>query len=361
MSVRGISGAFKKGAPLASVAPVPYLTNIMVGNMMSEAVRRKFVGRLLCPMVKVDALAFKYLNFDLGPWFKRKAKKIASGNTGAASDYPVVDFSGSWVDATVDIWGARAKTPRHQMNLPNQPVPTEETDAKLVGAVLELEREYQVLSTVLATSTWKGNGGAATDFAGAASSAYSSNQIAYADASGADSVMDFDELCRLVSIQTGGLRPNVAVIGAKVARSLGGQSAFKNRVGGGQLAKTVVDQRFIAEVLAGIGIEKVFIPQVSENTGSDESPTMAAMGGSSNWDKMVWLGYVSQSPAVNEPSALYNFYCDAIVPGMTEEGAFVESFYDDDDKHLKTDGTACFKPTRTSLTSGILVTGATQN
>jgi len=351
-----VSGVVRKTGPqLDGLAPVPYLTEVAVGNMLSEAAKRAFIGDKIFPKVTVPALEFKYLNFDIGHWFARKAKKIASGNTGDASNYERVDYAGSYVDGSLDIWGIGRSTPRHHRGLAG--IDPETTDAKYVGAQLALLREYEILSKVFATSTWKGNGGAATDLAGAASTALGSNQIAYVNATGADTVGDVAQLQRLVAIQNGGLRPNTLVLGDQVATGLHVQTAMKGRVGGGALGKTVVDDAFLQQVFAGLGITNLLINRAVENSGTDESPSMAAMGGASNWDKMMWLGYVAPSAAIDEPSAGYNFVGDDnIIDGLVD-GVAVERWYDPDTKKWNTDGTAVLGPARTSLVSGILVTG----
>lgn len=359
MTKNFVSGLVRKSAPqLASIAPVPYLTEVAVGNMFSEAAARGFIGDKIAPKVTVPALEFKYLDFDIGHWFARKAKKIASGNTGDASNYERVDYNGSYKDGVLDIWGVGRATPRHFQGLAG--IDPETMDAKYVGAQMALIREYEILSTVFKTSTWKGNGGAATDFAGAASTALGSNQIAYVNASGADTVADIAQLQRLVAIQNGGLRPNTLVLGDQVATALHTQTAMKGRVGGGALGKTVVDPSFLAEVFAGLGITNLLINRAVENSGTDEAPSMAAMGGAANWDKMIWLGFVSPTPAVDSPSALYHFVGDDnIIDGMVD-GVVVERWFDNDSKKFVTDGTTVLGPKRTSLVSGVLVTNAVQ-
>jgi hypothetical protein len=274
--------------------------------------------------------------------------KIASGGSGAARSYPEADFAASLVTATCDIYGIRRSTPRHVDTFSSKTMPRSmaDLDAKYVGRQAALEKEFQRLTLFFTANKW--GGGSGNDWTGQNSTTYGSKQIQKWDQSGSLPVENVEELKAFVAKLNGGFWPNAMIMGRKVKRALQSNADIK-RFGGGDPGKVVVNDAYLKDIFE---LQKFGVIRAVENTGSDATPTMGFMV----TEDAIWLGYVPENPAIDEPAACYEFVPEDLVVGA-QEGGFVERWFSDKEKTENTDLTLAFKPTMTSSKSGVLVTG----
>ncbi len=262
-----------KSSPTARTVHVNRpLTNISVAYMNNE-----YIYPQVFPQVPVTNKSDSYFQFDRSAFYKVRSGMRAPGTRAPMGDYGITTASFLCIN---DALGAII--PDEMRDNADAPLKIDLLGTRYVSDGLELGEEVRVAAKIAACASW-----ASASNPGTAWSSDSSDPYA-----------DILTVCDAIVKQIGRM-PNVAVTNWTVWRRLQNHPNFLERLKytrpGGTLATTDVTNWFwLDKLLIGKSIYD------SANEGATTSMGFV-------WGNNFWVGYVPQSPALEEPAAGYVF------------------------------------------------------
>ena len=212
-------------------------------------------------------------------------------------------------------------TARQKANADSQ-LMIEKAKVKYLMQQAKINRDKLYAAAVFASGLWTSN----TEQTGVASGASTNEFIQFNDST-ATPIKIIQTQMEAVYLNCGRY-PNALITNTKVATALRGHSDFVNRVQYVGDRPAYVTNEDIQKIL---GIEKVLVARSLENTAAEgQTATMARIFGNH-----VLLAYIDfdGNPTVDDqsPTAITTFAWSAI-PGVTKQGASIETWYDRDIK-----------------------------
>jgi len=250
-----------------------------------------FVATDVFPNVPVPNKTNSYYLWDRQDFFRVEALERAPG---APSE-------GGSIALSTDTYDAKEYAVHYDVYDPIRDNADNELDldgaaAEYVAQQLLLKREAVFFSTFMATSTWTGGSGGATDQTGVAGTPGTNGFKQWNDAA---STPIEDVRAQIVAIaEKTGYRPNVLTIGAETWAALVDHPDILDRIKYTQ--KGVVSMDLFASLL---GLDKVVVGWATRNT--------AEQGATAAYDffasKSALLTYSAKAPSLMAPSAGYTF------------------------------------------------------
>ncbi len=261
--------------------PSPTQRDVHIDRAMTQvsiAYRNNaYIAEEVFPLVPVDKQSNVYFVFDKASWFRNRSGPRAPGTRAPRADY---DLSSSPYLCVND---ALAKEiPDEVRNNADVPLRPDVTATEFVTDGLLLGLEKRVATLITACANW-----ATASNPGTLWSTDTSNVWA-----------DIDTAVNAV-VSSIGREPNVAIMGWPVWKALRNHPDFIDRVKYTRQTGRVEPE----DLRSWFGFEKVLIGKAVENTALPG----VAVSMSFIWGKHFWVGYVTDAPALEQPSSGYIF------------------------------------------------------
>lgn len=269
----------------------PFLTSLAQGLL--RGLLTQYIARNIFPNIPVAAPSGSYTKWLRGDFMRRNAKKLANreaapvGGFGTGEGQYKVDRYGLATDWTaMDIAQAR-RVGTSQADF------IDKKNLFVVNGNL-LELEIQTAALVQTTSSWD------TTWAGVASGPSTNQFIKWSSAS-SDPVSDMDVIKKLFR-DTVGFGPNTMVLPENIYFGLRKNANLIDRIKyGGTMDRPT--QVTMQQIMALFEIDRILVPTSRYNA--------AAEGAADNfqpiWNDTVWIGYTTDTPSPDAPSAGYHF------------------------------------------------------
>lgn len=276
----------------------PMLTNIAIGLLPkveapSDQGGLGFVARMIFPTVPVASPSGQYNIWKRGDFLRRGGKALANFESP-----PIEGYSTGKGSYTTDSWGVSTAYTARDLAEARRAGTSEMTmrankNLFIVTKGL-LELEYKVATLVQTNANW-------TTVRTGVANAPSGVQFIQWDQPGAtpiDDVLAYKELMRL----TCGWAPNKMVIPIIVWLALMKNPQLIGRItySGTMDRPTQVNLQQLKDLFQ---IQNIVIAEGVANTAAEGS----ADAYSYIWGKKVWMGYVTDAPSLDTPTAGYNF------------------------------------------------------
>lgn len=289
----------------------PILTNVGL-NLLPKL--DQYIGASLLPSVGVASPVGTYNFWNPGDFLRRNGKKIANYEA-----VPLGGFASKQLTYSVTNWGVG--TPYTNVDLANarrggmSDQQFKNNKARWVTTQGVLEKEFRVQALIQTTGNWT------TTYAGVASAPNATQFVAWdqAAATPVDDVKVWKRAMRLIT----GYEPNTMVIPEKVVMALFKNAQILDRVKtsltGDNGGKPVQVEMAHLESLFAVTI---LCPKGVYNSAAEGQTDVFA----DIWTyTIMWLGYVSKTPSIDEPSAGYVFNWtgntgEGLPAGLTGEG-----------------------------------------
>ena len=236
-----------------------------------------YIAEEVFPLVPVDKQSDVYFVFDKASWFRNRSGPRAPGTRAPRADYELSSSPYLCVNDSL-----AKEIPDEVRNNSDAPLRPDITAAEFVTDGLLLGLEKRVADLVTACANW----------------ASSSNPGTLWSTTTSDIWADIDTAVNAV-VSLIGREPNVAIMGWPVWKAMRNHSDFIDRVKYTRQTGRVEPE----DLRSWFGFEKVLIGKAVENT----SLPGVAVSMSFIWGKHFWVGYVTNAPALEQPSAGYIF------------------------------------------------------
>src|SRR3990172_3951628 len=236
-----------------------------------------YIAEEVFPLVTVDKQSDLYFVFDKASWFRARSGPRAPGTRAPRADYTLSSSPYLCIkySLTKEISGEGRKNGY-------APLAPDLTATQFVTDGLLLGLEKRVATLVTACANW----------------AAASNPGTLWSTTTSDIWADIDTAVNAV-VSSIGREPNVAIMGWPVWKAMRNHPDFIDRVKYTRQTGRVEPE----DIRSWFGFEKVLIGKAVENT----SLPGAAVSMSFVWGKHFWVGYVTNAPALEQPSAGYIF------------------------------------------------------
>lgn len=290
----------------------PILTNVGLNFLPSL---EQYIGRNIFPAIGVASPVGIYNVWTMGDFLRRNGKKIANYEA-----VPLAGFATTQNTYSVSNWGlgtpytARDLADARRGGMSDQAF--KNAKAKFVTTQGVIEKEFRVQALIQTAANWT------TTIAGVASGA-TGNQFNKWDTAGAtpiDDVLLWKRNMRLIT----GYEPNSMVIPEKIMLALYKNAQIQDRVkisltGDNSRQPYMITDEHIKAVLQ---LKNLWVPKGVYNSAAEGQTAVVT----DIWTQTtMWLGYVSDSPSMVEPSAGYDFSwtgdtSEGVPGGLTGEG-----------------------------------------
>lgn len=290
----------------------PILTNIGL-NFLPKL--DQFIGPQIFPSVPVASPVGIYNVWNMGDFLRRNGKEIANYEA-----VPLGGFSTGQQTYNVKNWGVG--TPYTNRDLANarrggmSDQAFKNGKARWVTTQGVLEKEFRVKTLIETTANWS------TTIAGVVSAPSGVQFIQWDQAASTpiDDVLLWKRKMRMLT----GYTPNSMVIPETVMLALMKNSQIQARVnigwtGAGMDKPVQISYEHIKNLF---GLDNLWVPLGVYNSAAEGQPDVIV----DIWaQKQMWLGYVSKTVSIDEPSAGYDFSwtgdtSEGIPGGLTGEG-----------------------------------------
>lgn len=277
----------------------PILTNMAIGflpkfSAPSDEGGLGYVGRGIFPALPVASPSGMYNKWVRGDFLRRGGKKLANGEAP-----PVEGFATGSGNYSVDSWGvssaytARDLAEGRRAGIGEGTLRTNKTNFVTSKGMLELEIKVATLAQT--AGNWSNTvAGVASGFV------VGTNFLQWNQAASqpVEDVIYWKEKMRLTS----GYAPNKMVIPIQIWNTLRSNAELLSRITySGTMDRPT--QVSLNQVKALFGIQNILIAEGVYNTAVEGQ----ADSFSYIWGKTIWMGYVTDAPSVDTPSAGYNF------------------------------------------------------
>jgi len=294
----------------------------ILSNISIAYTNDTYIGEQIFPAVKVDKQSDKYYIFDQEHWFRDEAKLRAPGGASegggfslSTDTYFCQEFA--WHDVLPDEVKRNADSILR--------IETAKVNFVTEKILLKIERE--IASKVQTHGNW----GNSTQLSGTSQ---------WSDYDNSDPIADIETGIQTVQDATG--QPvNTMVLSVAVWRKLRHHPQLLDR-----LAVTSLRTATLDTLKALVGVDKILVGSALYNS-SNRGVTASY---SHIWNKNVWLGHVSKSPARETPAAGYVFI-------WTENGQMRGIRRWRDERHHSDiiEGFTCFDPKVTGTNLGYVI------
>lgn len=277
----------------------PILTNMAIGFLPdaekpSSAGGLGYVGRGVFPSLPVASPSGMYNVWKRGDFLRRGGKKIANGEAP-----PVEGFATGSGNYSVDSWGvstaytARDLAEGRRAGISEGTLRTNKTKFVTLKGMLELE--LKVATFCQTSGNWTNT------VAGVAANPVVGTSFMQWNQAGSQPVEDliyWKEKMRLTS----GFAPNKMVIPIQVWNTMRSNAELLSRItySGTMDRPTQVSLQQVKDLFE---IQNIVIAEGVYNTAVEGQ--VDAFG--YIWGKSIWMGYVTDAPSLDQPSAGYNF------------------------------------------------------
>lgn len=251
------------------------LTNIAIRYS-----NENYVFDQIFPRVPVQKQTDKYFKFTKEHWFRDDAMPRAPGTRAVRVDYELSTDSYMCVETAV----AKAVPDEVIMNADNPLSPMVDATNYCAEKLL-IAQEIDVFADVFGTG-WSGSTTPSTTW----------------DSDTSDPLGDFETAIYGISASIA-RSANIAVIGRKVWRYLKNSPDVVDRIKGGATPQSPAELQMLA-ISALVGIPKMILATALKNTAEEGETAAYDFIGAGH----VWVGYVTPSPSISQPSAGYIFY-----------------------------------------------------
>lgn len=260
------------------------LTDLAISYMQSQDV---YIATKVFPVITVDKQSNKYIVWDRNDWFRDEAEKRADATESVGSGYRFSQDSyfadvyaihkdvGSQARANADRW----------INL-------EQGAIRFVARKILLRMEIQWFTDFFTTGIWSDDYDVAVDGAG------------QWDDVASDPIEDI-EANKETMLTATGFEPNTMVFGYRAFRRLARHPDIIARLSynGGTAVPSQVTPAMIGQMF---GIPRIFVSRAMKATNIEGETASYAMAAGNH----AWMGYVTDAPSQEEPSAGYIFAWD---------------------------------------------------
>lgn len=256
------------------------LTDFAISYMQSQDV---FIATKVFPVITVTKQSNKYIVWDRNDWLRDEAQKRADATESVGSGYRF-----SQDNYYADVWAFHKDVGWQSRANQDAWVNLDQGAIRFVARKILLRMEIQWVTDFFTTGVW------ATDY---------SVPVQWNDVT-SDPLEDIESNKESMLLTTG-FEPNTIVMGYKAFRRLKNHPDIVDRLtsAGGLNKPSQVTPAMIAQIL---GVDRLFVSRAIKATNIEgETAAYAPIHGSS-----LWMGYVSPTPAGDEPSAGYIFAWD---------------------------------------------------
>ena len=247
-----------------------------------------YIASQVFPVVPVNKMSDKFFVFDKASWFRNEAGLRAPGTRG-----PEVEYSLSSSTYACQPISATKVVPDEMVDNADDPLQPQRDATEFATDKVLLYMEYDVASSVFASSVWSASSTPTTTW----------------DDDGSDPIKNV-EVARETIVGTIGREPNVMVIGRNVWTDLKHHPDLLDRIkytnSGGVMTLPLLSTLFeIPKILVGNAIytstgEGARYP--SSGTETDVTATYSFI-----WGKNAWIGWVPPNASLMQPAAGYVF------------------------------------------------------
>lgn len=270
---------------ISSLYADPLLSNMSIGFALN--------GGLVAdafPFVSVDLPSGKYILHDQASVLRRDATPIAPGTPPGETDFNWSQESYLCVEK-----GVRNHCDPRKLEAAQAGGTAAALDRGRMGKVMNsllIEREIDFATTFLSTNVWTAN----TEQTGKSTNPSTNEFLQFND----DESEPLLVIAQQVDIVESKInrRPNTMIMGAEVATALKVHPDIKALLPDNGVR--VVSDKFLSDAFE---IPNVRVARASYNSAvKGQAVSMSRMVG-----KCIWIGYVAENPAMEEPSAGYTF------------------------------------------------------
>ena len=259
-----------------------------------------YISQQIFPIVPVTKESDQYYIFTKADWFRDEAKPVAPG-TGPQE----IGYGTSTCPYTIIHWGLRAPVPDQILKNADSPVRVRQNAVKRATDGVELATERRVATMIQTAGNWT-----------------SSASLSGVNLWSADTSNPFSDIITAKATVRDliGREPNTIVMGAQVWDQLQKHPDMVDR-----LKYTVTGGVPTPQQLGGLFmLGRVLIGAAIYNSANEG----VAGSYSSIWAKDFWVGYVTPTPALEEPSAGYIIRYDTRVAGWLRDALRYRDVYD---------------------------------
>ena len=256
------------------------MTDFAISYMQSQEV---FIATKVFPIISKSKQSNKYIVWNKNDWMRDEAQKRADATESAGSG-----FRFSQDSYFADVWAFHKDVGSQTRANQDGWVNIDRAAIRFVARKILLRMEVQWATDFFQTGVW------GTDYA---------VPTQWHDVT-SDPLEDF-EANKETMLTTTGFEPNTAVFGYRAFRRLKNHPDIVDRLSsaGGLLKPSQVTPQMVAQIL---GVDRVFVAKGIKATNVEgETEAYSMIQGNH-----VWLGYVSPTPAGDDPSAGYTFAWD---------------------------------------------------
>jgi hypothetical protein len=271
------------------------LTQISVAWLQDTST---FVATNLFPEVPVSKQSDKYYVYDKGDWFRDEAEKRAPATESAGSGYRIGTDNYS-----CEVYAFHKDVDDQTRANADNPINLDADASQFVTQRMLLRMERDWAATCWTTGVWT------TDLTGVDANPSTGEFLQWDDASSTP-VTDIENAKREVLAITG-FMPNVLVLGYDVYVQLKQHPSIYDRL------KHTTSENITREILARFfEVDRVIVSQAIVNTGNVENDASGADTFSFVFGKQAWLGYVTATPGILQPTAGYRFSWTGVSDGL---------------------------------------------
>ena len=236
-----------------------------------------YIAEEVFPIVPSDKQSNLYFVFDKASWFRNRSGPRAPTTRAPRAVYELSASPYLCINDSLAY-----EIPDEVRNNADQPLRPDITAAEFVTDGLLLGLEKRVATLITACANW----------------AAASNPGTLWSNANSDIWADVDTAVNAV-VSSIGREPNVAIMGWPVWKAMRNHPDFVERVKYTRQTGRVEPE----DLRSWFGFDRVLIGKAVENTANQG----AAVSMSFVWGKHFWVGYVTDAPALDSPSAGYTF------------------------------------------------------
>jgi hypothetical protein len=318
------------------------LTNVSVAYIPKKS---DYIATQVFPTVPVMKQSDLYHKYTKSDWRRTDAQKRAPGTRAARTGYKTT--TDTYYAQVYSV--AKAIDDQTRANADSN-FKLEKEATEFVTNQLLLRRELDFVSTYLSSGS-----GWATTYTGVAAAPGASQFLQWSDA-GSDPLSDIADW-KLNFRELNGFDANTIVLGPRVRKALKNHPDLVDRIKYTQ--RGVLTDDLIASLL---DVERVFTmyatqasgPQINDPEDQDAAATYAFIADSAG--KSVWMGYVTPTPSLMQPTAGYTFTWKGY--SGNDEGVRIKRYREEDIESDVIEGGMSYAMKQVATDMGIYIASA---
>jgi len=239
-----------------------------------------FIADQVFPAVPVQRISDKYFIYTKADWLRREAKVRAAGTRAARGDYGLSTSTYVCVERAIG-----KGVPDEIVANAEDPLKPLEDGTKWCVTQIQLEKEYQVAAVVLGSSVW---------------SSSATPSVLWSNAT-SDPIGDVETAANTV-VGAIGMEANVGVLGRGLWRYVKNHPDILDRIkySAGPNSPAIATVNAVAALF---GLGKLLVGSAVYETAAEGATSSMSYV----WANSMFVGYVTGSPSLMEPSAGYIF------------------------------------------------------